>query len=809
VDSLNSELSSALHRAARASIPFKTVGPRRTNWWSAIPGVPAALKQLRKAHRRKSRQNTPENRQSFREAKLEWARISAAAKKASWESLCGKIENPDSHRLVWTVFNRSASRSVRGSPSSVADPSSPLPVSSLHSLNILARHFASVSAAVPTSSLSPDDEAIIRHVHFHAQMAKDFPALDDDFSMSELHDALCHLRRAAAGPDDISPLFLKHTPPAFRSLILSVLNFSWSHGVLPDIWKRANVCPVFKGQGAPESLPKSYRPISLTSVLVKVLERMLLARLIRFLDSRNFFSRFQAGFRPSHSTLDSIYRLIDRIQTAFSSKNYVSVAFLDIVAAFDKVWHDGLLYKVFKAGIQGRSFRWIKAFLSSRWLRVIFGNEFSAWSRVGAGVPQGSILGPLLFLIFLNDLPLPPFASFALFADDIAVWSVFNGKRGDQALNRALSLIYDWSVRWHVLFSQAKSVSMAFTRKVSPISPLPLSFGPLPLARSSRFKYLGLTLRPDLRWHDHCNRIISAASHAAFRIARIVTPFGPSPRVIRQLVLTTVLPIISYGWPLWAAPSKRHWAKLAAAICLPLRCALGLPPNTHRLALFVETGLLSPQIDHQRLCLAFAHRCYAYLTPHASHYLFLHQYLLPLKPGTPKSQVRLGQSAAALESEWRVKIRFPLPHVLPGLAFQRQLQELSKSKFSTRFKALSPPASACAYVLRDPRSTAILRARIRLNRTHFNDHLFTRKLAPNPFCGTCPTERETAHHVIFDCPAHDAARFALSNALTACDAPFSLAVITGDVSALPPKCHKEVLAVTAKFLASINVRRPI
>src|ERR1019366_2825945 len=218
---------------------------------------------------------------------------------------------------------------------------------------------------------------------------------------------------------------------------------SWSTGGLPKSWLRAHVCPIFKGRGSPPNLPKPYRPISLTSVLVKLLERMLLARLLRFVEGRNFFSRFQSGFRSGHSTLDQIYRLIDRVQAAFSSHSYVSVAFLDIVAAFDTVWHSGLLYKLFRAGIQGRAFRWIRAFLSDRELRVIFGSKHSGWFPVGAGVPQGSILGPILFLIYLNDLPILDAVSVAIFADDIALWPRLNNARGDAALNKALVLISD------------------------------------------------------------------------------------------------------------------------------------------------------------------------------------------------------------------------------------------------------------------------------------------------------------------------------------------------------------------------------
>jgi hypothetical protein len=642
-------------------------------------------------------------------------------------------------------------------------------------------------------------------------MTSENRALDRDFSMADLNAALDHTRRAAPGPDTISPLFLRHSPPAFRSVLLLLLNLSWSHGVLPQSWLRAHVCPIYKGHGAAYNLPKSYRPISLTSVLVKLLERMLLARLVPFLGNRNFFSRFQSGFRAGHSTLDQIYRLIDRIQSAFSSQSYVSAAFLDIVSAFDSVWHPGLLFKLFRAGVQGRAFRWIRAFLSNRELCVIFGNASSAWFPVGAGVPQGSILGPILFLIYLNDLPIPTGVNVAIFADDIALWPNLNNARGDVALNKALALLIEWARTWHVLFSPSKSVAMSFTRKTNPVTPLPLMIGRSPLTRVPKFTYLGITLRSDLRWHDHCNRIISAAFLAASHVTRIITATGPSPRLIRQLVLTTVVPVISYGWPLWSPPTQKLWAKLESAICLPLRCALGLPPNTHRLALLVECGIVGPQIHHARTALAFAHRCNALPPSHPVRSVFFAQRTSVLKPRTPKSHRSFGHYIIAAEASWDIhcseqEARLVCTRVL-GLTRQRSLLHASKS--SRKYDALDPPAAPCPYILRDPRPTAVLRARFRLNRQRFNASLFSRKLSPTPFCSVCPDVPETAHHVLFDCPAHDLARHLLFAGLSACECPPDIAIISGDVSKVPGGVHSEVLAISARFFHAVNKIRPI
>jgi len=269
---------------------------------------------------------------------------------------------------------------------------------------------------------------------------------------------------------------------------------------------------------------------------------MIANRLVPFLEARQFFSHFQAGFRAGHSTTDQLFRLFSRIKSTLSSHSATAIAFLDIVAAFDKVWHGGLLVKLFRAGVQGRMWRWIKAFLSDRSIRVSSSNCFSSWFTIGAGVPQGSVLGPLLFLVYLNDLPVVGSISVALFADDIAIWSTANGRRGVVALNAALHKIYDWSLAWHVSFSISKSVYLVFSRRRAPSLP-PVLLGPDPLPLSTSFPYLGVTLQPQYKWHSHSNRVISSAFRAAYSVSRIITPRGPSPRVIRQLVIALVLPI--------------------------------------------------------------------------------------------------------------------------------------------------------------------------------------------------------------------------------------------------------------------------
>lgn len=653
--------------------------------------------------------------------------------------------------------------------------------------------------------------------------------LNELFTDIELNVSLAAQANTAPGPDSISAALLKHTDCKFRECLLFMCNLSWSTGALPACWKTADVCPIYKGNGADPNLPKSWRPISLTLCIVKTFERMIAVRLVDILEGRNFFSRWQAGFRHNHSALDQVYRLIDRVQQAFAAQDYVSVAFLDVVAAFDTVWIDGLLYKLHRAGVSGRAWQWIRCFLSARTFRVVSGSTSSDEFTLGAGVPQGSILGPLLFLVYINDIPTSSSVEVALFADDIVAWSVHDGAYGDRQLNHFLAKLHAWSVEWHVVFSMPKSGHMCFHRPRTE-APTPTSLvigsGTLPIVH--KYRYLGLLFVPTLSWRVHGNQAISRAFNAASRVASILTPSGPPPRLIRQLVQSVVLPAITYGFPLWQPTTKQQWSKLEAAVCLPLRCSLGLPISAQRLALLAEFGIVGPRLQYERSALVFAHRAHVKLAPpqltdnsvyarnqapppHTTHALFTRQRLQRLEPHTPRHSIPFGKAVKTVEHFWDTEHTHKdcaSSRSLTYTALSKQVKLIRNAPKPSRYADLDPKAQPTYYIMHDDRLTAILRARIRLNRHHFRARQHKLGLEPSPDCPVCQVP-ETAHHVLFDCVRFDLARQRCLAALSFFRVPsrlFSLSYITGDFGHVSKGAFTDVLHATGRFLHEVNRR---
>ena len=227
--------------------------------------------------------------------------------------------------------------------------------------------------------------------------------------------------------------------------------------VIPFHWRQAIVIPIFKHQ-KPPFLTSSYRPISLTSCLGKLFERIVIYRWSWYLASNHFIPHFQAGFRKGRSTLDHIIALESSIKMCFASSLSTCALFLDISKAYDSVWISGLLAKLARLQIHGRCLKWLKGFLCYRSFCVRIENYLSEFRDLVAGVPQGSILSPILFNVMISDFPNPsPEITTLLYADDVAFfYHARNSASAECIIQPVLDLISAWGLKWRLEFSASK-----------------------------------------------------------------------------------------------------------------------------------------------------------------------------------------------------------------------------------------------------------------------------------------------------------------------------------------------------------------
>ena len=194
---------------------------------------------------------------------------------------------------------------------------------------------------------------------------------------------------------------------------------------------------------------KNYRPVSLLPICGKLMEKLMFNSIFNFIDTRNMLSVHQSGFRPGDSCVHQLISIVHEIYSAFDANPSLEVrgVFLDISKAFDRVWHKGLLYKLKCMGINGNLLKLVESFLSNRYQRVVLSGQASSWAEIRAGVPQGSILGPLFFLIYINDLSENLKSTVKLFADDTSIFHVAKDPNTSaEILNNDLTKISEWHI---------------------------------------------------------------------------------------------------------------------------------------------------------------------------------------------------------------------------------------------------------------------------------------------------------------------------------------------------------------------------
>ena len=270
----------------------------------------------------------------------------------------------------------------------------------------------------------------------------------------------------ACGHDGVGNKIIQICCEGLCDSFTSLINFSFRLGQFPFQWKLANVIPLFKKDN--RHLKTNYRPVSLLPSLSKICEKIVFMQLHNFLLDIGFLYKCQSGFRPGDSTINQLIYITHQIYLAFESGEKVRVTFLDISKAFDKVWHVGLLKKLGSLGVRDPLLAWIKSYLTDRKRRVIIDGQSSEWADINAGVPQGSVLGPLLFLIYINDLAVEIVSNPFIYADDTMLFEVVSDVHVSAVkLNEDLDRISDWSKKWLVTMNPTKCRSLVFSLNVT------------------------------------------------------------------------------------------------------------------------------------------------------------------------------------------------------------------------------------------------------------------------------------------------------------------------------------------------------
>ena len=352
--------------------------------------------------------------------------------------------------------------------------------------------------------------------------------------------------KKAHGCDDISISMIKICDSAIVEPLYLIFEKCLETGVYPTSWKRANIILVHKKNSRQSK--NNYRPISLLPIFGKIFEKLLFDTIYKHLCDHSLITPNQSGFRPGDSTINQLLSITHTIYTAFEDvpSSETRAVFLDLSKAFDRVWHEGLLYKLECNGIGGNLLGLIKDFLRDRRQRVVLNGKSSNWSTVSAGVPQRSVFGPLFFLVYINDLPENVSCSLKLFADDTSLFSVVK-KEHDTGLdmNYDLEKIRMWAWQWKMLFNADKTEEVIFSwKRTKPHHPI-LKLGNEEVKTSSEHKHLGMILDHKLDFQSHIREVIVKARRG-IGLIKYLSKYG-SREVLDQVYKLYIRPHLDYG----------------------------------------------------------------------------------------------------------------------------------------------------------------------------------------------------------------------------------------------------------------------
>ena len=368
-----------------------------------------------------------------------------------------------------------------------------------------------------------------------------------DISADDILKKLQNLKPGKSpGPDSWHPFFLKSIADQICMPLSMIFQKSLNESIVPEDWRKAHVTAIFKK--GEKNLPSNYRPISLTSILCKLMESIVRDKIVQHMQENNLFYTSQHGFILSKNCMTNLLLCMEKWSEILENGDAVDVIYTDFSKAFDSVPHQRLLLKMKNLGITGKSLKWVEAFISNRKQRVRVDNSLSSWKDVVSGIPQGSVLGPILFVIFINDMPGILQNICQLFADDAKIFTAVN-VRSDvepKVLQDDLQKLCEWSKKWQLPFNTDKCKSLHIGKQ-NPFHKYKMNDKTLKQVYEE--KDLGVVMDSDLKFHKQS----AAAAKTANRILGIIKKsFAYLERsTVTTLYKSMVRPHLEYGNVIW------------------------------------------------------------------------------------------------------------------------------------------------------------------------------------------------------------------------------------------------------------------
>ncbi len=550
----------------------------------------------------------------------------------------------------------------------------------------------------------------------------------------------------ATGPDNISNVFLKKCAISLAKPLTIIFNLSLKTGTFPSKWKLAHVTPVFKNKGDQKRCD-FYRPISLLPCVSKVLEKILFSHIYEFLRTNNIIAPNQSGFTPNDSAIMQASHIVDQITKSMDQGQEVTAVFLDLAKAFDVVWRKGLLFKLHRVGIRDsgncKLHSWFNSYLSDRPQSVVINGKCSSTKFNNSGVPQGSVLGPLLFLIYINDLVYNLKCQSYLFADDTSLFD--SGETFYDSISRInedLHTISIWAKKWKIKINANKTEGLLISKKGSSYATPRILLDGCIVDFVSCHKHVGIWLNTKFDWKTHIENLASKANKRMGILRKF--KYTLPRHVLNQCYLSFVRPLMEYGGPLFINQDKSDLEILDKIQIEAMHIVTGAKKLTSHDLLKKDTSWPELSVRRELQQLSILHKVIHNKFP---------KYLQNDLPYMCDASTRVER-----------RFKFNSPHynyayyrdsVIPSTVsnwnkLPNEIRTNPKIKgFKFLFKKQYTPQPNPIYHYGE-RLSQMSHTRIRLNFSNLNSHLNNHGLSNSPNCDHCNVP-ETPLHYFMNC----------------------------------------------------------
>ena len=476
-------------------------------------------------------------------------KVNIAIQKAKKDYISEEVSNDDGNtRRTWKAINLLLGRKSKITGMTELKVGESILTDSYNISNALNDHFSSVGAkitkGVPTTSVTP--ESFVKPAMSNFQFT--------EISVSAVYLMLSKLSVAkACGIDGISAKLLKYAAAVISDPLCTIFNKSLSSGIFPDSWKIAKIFPIYKGNIKND--PNNYRPISVLPILAKVFEKLVFDQIYSYLTENGILSKFQSGFRSNHSTLTALLQATEQWFKNIDNSFMNGVVFVDLSKAFDTVDHVILLKKLNIYGVGGESLEWFSSYLRNRVQHCMVNNTLSQARHMSTGVPQGSTLGPLLFLVYVNDLPnCLEHTAPGMYADDTQITATAETvDELENLLNKDIENLNIWlnANRLAANGTKTEFIIIASNYRLKQLLGDPkIRMNQEVIRRVSKTKLLGVVIDEKLTWEDHLNEIIIPKVLKGLRMLRELRSILTCSQMI-ALYQSLVLPHFDYCSTIW------------------------------------------------------------------------------------------------------------------------------------------------------------------------------------------------------------------------------------------------------------------